>query len=363
MAIGLQAEGEHDEGEVGVMLPGHLFPLLLGCGTKRRAEDSLGLGILDVRSPGLGILDIRSYKHIHGEAIIPDADLDFGWFVAFPDELETVPAAPSAEAAPESNASALALDFASNHAKRAKRAAAPASSSGPESSLSRTSSTNTTLSTVHSFLCDSDTPEPPPRSPSSMSPEKTPRAAEAQNLDAAAEAAAPEAAAAEAADAAEDTNRGVNTRKNPQMQKTARDGQRHWHDKVQEMRIQYDLALTGMVHPQFAEQRFMCTVRNLKCQKESLLMFLQFALQQRLLTPLPFVHPSDENSSFLGWTGFQINPGCGPRFRAGVESLFPETPKLNTLYHLFRRSGLVPEDWRRAWEGEIPFLWNPARTS
>jgi hypothetical protein len=154
-----------------------------------------------------------------------------------------------------------------------------------------------------------------------MSPEKTPRAAEAQNLDAAAEAAAPEAAAAEAADAAEDTNRGVNTRKNPQMQKTARDGQRHWHDKVQEMRIQYDLALTGMVHPQFAEQRFMCTVRNLKCQKESLLMFLQFALQQRLLTPLPFVHPSDENSSFLGWTEFQINPGCGPRFRAGVESL------------------------------------------
>jgi len=217
-------------------VPRHLFPLHLGCGTKRRAEDS----------PGLGILDIRSYKHIHGEAIIPDADLDF----AFPDELETVPAAPSAEAAPESNASALALDFASNHAaKRAKRAAAPASSSGPESSLSRTSSTNTTLSMVHSFLFDSDTPEPPPRSPSSMSPEKTPRAAETQNLDAAAE-----AAAAEAADAAEDTKRGVNTRKNPKMQKTARDGQRHWHDQVQEMRIPYDLALTGMVHPVHVQQ-------------------------------------------------------------------------------------------------------------
>jgi hypothetical protein len=361
MAIGLHAEGDHDEGEAGIMLQGHLFPLLLGCGSKRRAEDSPGLGILDVNA-----LDIRSYKHIHGEAIIPDADLDFGWFVAFPDELETVPAALSAEAVPASNALAGALDFAVNHAaktanKRAKRAAARASSSGPESSCSRTSSANTKLSTVHSFLCDSDTPEPraPSRSPSSMSPEKTtPRAAEAQNWDAAAD-----AAGAEAAAAAEDSKRGVSTRKNPQMQKTARDGQKHWHDKVQEMRIQYDLAHTGLVHPQFAEQRFMCTVRNLKCQKESLLMFLQFALQQRLLTPLPFVHPSDEDSSFLGWTGFQINPGCGPRFRAGVESLFPETPKLNTLYHLFRRSGLVPEDWRRAWEGEIPFLWSPARTS
>ena len=43
---------------------------------------NLGLGILDVNA-----LDIRSYKHIHGDAI-PDAVLDFGWFVvAFSDEL------------------------------------------------------------------------------------------------------------------------------------------------------------------------------------------------------------------------------------------------------------------------------------
>ena len=31
------------------------------------------------------------------------------------------------------------------------------------------------------------------------------------------------------------------------------------------------------------------------------------------------------------------------------QNLFPERPKINTLYHLFRRAGLVPEDWRRAW--------------
>jgi len=35
------------------------------------------------------------------------------------------------------------------------------------------------------------------------------------------------------------------------------------------------------------------------------------------------------------------------------QNLFPERPKINTLYHLFRRAGLVPEDWRRAWDGEV----------
>ena len=129
------------------------------------------------------------------------------------------------------------------------------------------------------------------------------------------------------------------------------------------MRNQYDLANTEMVHTQFREQRLMCMVRNLKCQKESLLIFLQFAMQQGLISPLQFVHPGDETAGFLGWTGFYVHPGCGQRFREGVEGLFPEKPKLNTLYHLFRRSGLVPEDWRRAWEGAVPFTWNPARVS
>jgi hypothetical protein len=39
------AIAEGDEGEVGIMLSGHLFPLLLDAvqvGSKRRAEDSLG---------------------------------------------------------------------------------------------------------------------------------------------------------------------------------------------------------------------------------------------------------------------------------------------------------------------------------
>jgi hypothetical protein len=162
---------------------------------------------------------------------------------------------------------------------------------------------------------------------------------------------------------ADSSRRGVNLRKNPKMQKMARDGQKHWHDKLMKMRVQYDMANIDMMHPQFAEQRLMCTVRDLKCQKESLLIFLHFAMQQRLISPLPFVHPGDESAGFLGWTGFFIHPGCGERFRAGVEALFPEPPKINTLYHLFRRSGIVPEDWRRAWDGKVPFLWKGKGTS
>ena len=147
------------------------------------------------------------------------------------------------------------------------------------------------------------------------------------------------------------------------MQKTARDGQKHWHEKCQQLRCEAEEARTTTVLPQFQDQRQMCTAGNLKCQKESLLIFLQRATQQGLISPLAFVHPGDESGGFVGWTGFQVQPGCGDEFRTGVEALFPEKPKLNTLYHLFRRSGLVPEDWRRAWDGEIAFHWNPNRLS
>lgn len=55
-------------------------------------------------------------------------------------------------------------------------------------------------------------------------------------------------------------------------------------------------ARTVVTHDHFAEQRFMCTVRNFKCQKESLLIFLQLAMQQGLIVPLAFTHPGDEHS-------------------------------------------------------------------
>lgn len=128
-------------------------------------------------------------------------------------------------------------------------------------------------------------------------------------------------------------------------------------------------AQAAIAYDHFAEQRFMCTVRNLKCQKESLLIFLQLAAQQHLISPLPFVHPGDEvvrvdacicvqvcvcacissdthslvrthtrrvrayfasegenklrcspaQSGFLGWTGFIINEGYGQCFKERIE--------------------------------------------
>eukprot|EP00802_Teleaulax_amphioxeia_P008340 Tamp_08348.p1 GENE.Tamp_08348~~Tamp_08348.p1 ORF type:complete len:661 (+),score=103.28 Tamp_08348:141-2123(+) len=169
------------------------------------------------------------------------------------------------------------------------------------------------------------------------------------------------AGAREEASSAGTKRQGENVKGNPQ--RTAREGQKHWHEKCQVLRAEAEAAQTSAERPEFHAQRQMCAARNFKCQKESLLLFLQRATQQQLISPLPFVHADDEGASFVGWTGFRVEPGCGEQFRAGVEGLFPETPKLNTLYHLFRRSGLVPEDWRRAWEGEIPFLWNPNRVS
>jgi len=155
------------------------------------------------------------------------------------------------------------------------------------------------------------------------------------------------------------TQRGENVKCNPQMQKMAHDGQRHWQDKCKQLLAEAEAAGTSTVDAQFHT----CAARNLKCQKESLLIFFQMPAQQRLISPLVFVHAGDEAAGFVGWTGFHVEPGCGQQFRAGVERLIPEMPKLNTLYHLFHRSGLVPQDWRSAWEGQTPFLWNSDRVS
>mmetsp|Transcript_22772 Transcript_22772/g.51329 ORF Transcript_22772/g.51329 Transcript_22772/m.51329 type:complete len:411 (-) Transcript_22772:133-1365(-) len=156
-----------------------------------------------------------------------------------------------------------------------------------------------------------------------------------------------------------ENNRGKHIRSNPDMQKTARAGQVHWHEQVRRMREEYEANRTADVHPSFAEQKSTCSFLNLKCQKESLLLFLHRAVQREIITPLQFVHPADEKMGFLGWTGFYIKPGCGAQFRSEVEAMFPEVPKVNTLYHLFRRVRLVPCDWRKAWKGEVPFSWNP----
>jgi len=314
MAIGLLQE--HDEDDVGILLPGHMFPLP-GVGKKRKGGPSRSASVSRAESPWMNPLDIGPLNHIVCEAIEILDD-------PFPSDLEDNLTESTVWSPPSRPDSPAVLDF-------DLFAAFPPQPtvSGPEAKRPKLEA-DAELSRTPSSASGTKTPEDAASKSSAQTPLTSP-----------------------------DTRRGENVRKNPQMQQTARDGQKHWHDKVQEMRTHYDLAHTGMVHPQFQEQRLMCSVRNLKCQKESLLMFLQFSAQQGLISPLAFVHPGDEAAGFLGWTGFYIIRGCGARFRAGVEGLFPDTPKVNTLYHLFRRSGLVPEDWRRAWDGEAPFTWNP----
>ena len=68
---GLHAKREHDE--VGIMLSGHLFPLLLDAvqvGSKRRAEDSLGLGILDVNARSSGRTGKFTTRPFFGEKAV-----------------------------------------------------------------------------------------------------------------------------------------------------------------------------------------------------------------------------------------------------------------------------------------------------
>ncbi len=311
MAIGCMEACDNggDNGGEGIKIKGHMFPLPQSADSKRLASDA------SRSAPGCFLgspLDLVPFQHFDYEAVVP---LEADWHAdseASSDCSEVVDGC-ACPAALEQFTMAILSEFPPS--KRARSEATPG----------RTCSAGSA----------------PPASPEESS--STPSEGDQQE--------------------AQPTFRGTNVRCNPQMQKTARDGQKHWHEKVQHMRDQSDAANTEMAHKQFSEQRLMCMVRALKSQKESLLIYLQMATQQGLISPLPFVHPADETAGFLGWTGFYVQAGCGERFRAGVEGLFPEKPKRNTLYHLFRRSGLVPEDWRRAWNGEVPFSWNFGRAS
>jgi hypothetical protein len=301
------------EGDEGIKIKGHMFPIFSSAHTKPPASDASP----EAPSP----LDLAPFQHFNCAAVLP---LEVEWHAdseASSDSSELADGAASPMNPPPTPAALVeftmtVLNESAPPRKRARSAATPG----------RTSSAGSIA----------------PTSPEELS--STPSEGGDQH-------------------GAQRGPRGTNVRSNPQMQKTARDGQKHWHEKVQHMRDQYDAANTEMAHKQFSEQRLVCMVRALKCQKESLLIYLQMATQQGLISPLPFVHPADETAGFLGWTGFYVQTGCGQRFRAGVEGLFPETPKRNTLYHLFRRSGLVPEDWLRAWSGEVPFSWNVGRAA
>lgn len=166
------------------------------------------------------------------------------------------------------------------------------------------------------------------------------------------------AAVAAAVAGAEQPNssRGAHVRERPEMQRNARDGQKHWGTQVKEMRqLWADKDMSKHTH--FEQQINMCTRLHIKSQHECLLRQLQMAAVEKIIIPSKFL--DDEKESFLGWTGFEVAEDHGAEFRKRIEALFASTPSDKTLNNTFRRAGLVPDhSWAEAWNGIGGFVYD-----
>jgi len=148
---------------------------------------------------------------------------------------------------------------------------------------------------------------------------------------------------------AAEQKRGAHVKNNPQMQQHAREGQAHWLGKVSEMRKEWD-GLGMWRYKEFQAQIEMCTRAHVKSQHECLLRQLQMALAFGWIKASAF--SNSEHESFLGWTGFEVVPEHGQRFRCSIEAMFERTPNGNTLNNTLRRAGLFPtKGWDEAWTG------------
>lgn len=148
-------------------------------------------------------------------------------------------------------------------------------------------------------------------------------------------------------------NRGAHVKGRPEMQETARNGQRHWATEVQNLRTQWHEARCWEANPSFQPQLELMARRHIKNQHECLLRALHIAAAKGMVDPLPFNNA--EGKSFLGWTGFSVRPDKAAEFRTAVEEMFPQPLLENTLHNTFRRAGLVPSSWSDAWLGFAPF--------
>mmetsp|Transcript_34012 Transcript_34012/g.87198 ORF Transcript_34012/g.87198 Transcript_34012/m.87198 type:complete len:467 (-) Transcript_34012:141-1541(-) len=148
-------------------------------------------------------------------------------------------------------------------------------------------------------------------------------------------------------------NRGAHVKGRPEMQETARNGQRHWATEVQELRNKWNDARCWEANPAFQSQLELMARRHIKNQHECLLRALHIATARGMIDPLPF--NTAEGRSFLGWTGFAVRPNRAAEFRTAVEEMFPQPLLENTLHNTFRRAGLVPGSWSDAWLGFAPF--------
>mmetsp|Transcript_2338 Transcript_2338/g.5443 ORF Transcript_2338/g.5443 Transcript_2338/m.5443 type:complete len:332 (-) Transcript_2338:577-1572(-) len=153
-------------------------------------------------------------------------------------------------------------------------------------------------------------------------------------------------------------SRGAHVKERPEMHATARSGQRHWGSLVQILRQEWEDKRVGEAFPHFQDQIRMCTRSHIKSQHECLLRMLQIAALDGIIIPLRFIE--NEKESFLGWTGFQINPHKSTDFQTKIASMFETSTKQNTINNAFRRAGLVPDQcWGRAWRGLATFQYKP----
>jgi hypothetical protein len=147
--------------------------------------------------------------------------------------------------------------------------------------------------------------------------------------------------------------RGAHVRGRPEMQETARNGQRHWATEVQELRKRWEDVDCASANSAFPAQLEIMAKRHIKNQHECLLRSLHIAVAEGMVVPHAFNNA--EGKSFLGWTGFDIVPERAGDFRGAIESMFPQPLLENTLHNTFRRAGLVPSSWSEAWLGLASF--------
>jgi len=93
-------------------------------------------------------------------------------------------------------------------------------------------------------------------------------------------------------------NRGAHVKGRPEMQETARNGQRHWATEVQELRSKWQEARCWEANAAFQPQLELMARRHIKNQHECLLRSLHIAATKGMIDPLPF--NTAEGRSFLG---------------------------------------------------------------
>lgn len=114
---------------------------------------------------------------------------------------------------------------------------------------------------------------------------------------------------------------GTHVKARPDMQQRARAGQEHWLGLVKQVRSEWVAHETCSNDLNYKYQIDVCQTSQTKSQHECLLRTLQIACADGLIRACPFAASVDNTASFLGWTGFQVNPehSTGDEPRAVLE--------------------------------------------